>query len=96
MVREWITRHLGPVGVVEAGARGLTEAGRMLAALPGLIERVEALVERTETTMRQGVRIAPDTIEASGGPAASRGLRLLLPAGAFGLGALLVWFLSRS
>lgn len=96
VVREWITRHLGPVGVVEAGARGLADTGRMLAALPGLIERVEALVERTETTMRQGVRIAPESIEASGAPAASRGLRLLLPVGAFGLGALLVWLVSRS
>ena len=91
VVREWMTRHLGPVGAIEAGARGLAETGRMLAALPGLVERLEGLVERTETTMRRGVRIDPASIEASGAPKAARGLGLFLAAGAFGLGALLVW-----
>ena len=42
-----------------------------LAALPGLVERVEALIERTETTMRRGVRIDPESIEASGAPYAA-------------------------
>src|SRR5581483_8853124 len=37
VVREWISRNLGPIGMVEGAAQGAGEIGRFLADVPSLL-----------------------------------------------------------
>src|SRR5205823_9110806 len=39
VVREWVERHLGPVGRIEDAAEGAVEVGRFLSDMPGLLSR---------------------------------------------------------
>jgi ubiquinone biosynthesis protein len=66
VVREWITRHLGPVGQFEGAARGVGEAGHLLARIPGLLHRALRVVEQIDLATRSGVSLAPETVSAPG------------------------------
>jgi ubiquinone biosynthesis protein len=66
VVREWIERHLGPIGVIEAAARGAREAGGAFALLPSLARRAEVIAERLQAAAERGVPIAPESLAAIG------------------------------
>ena len=53
VVREWMTRHLGPAGRIENAAEGIAEVGRFVGSAPGLLRR-GAL--RARTTRRSHAR----------------------------------------
>jgi ubiquinone biosynthesis protein len=66
VVREWITRHLGPAGQLEGAARGVGEAGLLLTRIPGLLHRALRVVEQIDLATRSGVSLAPETVSALG------------------------------
>ncbi|MBN8921402.1 MAG: 2-polyprenylphenol 6-hydroxylase, partial [Rhizobiales bacterium] len=45
VVREWVERHLGPVGRIEGAAESVGDLGRFFGAAPGLLARAGALSE---------------------------------------------------
>jgi ubiquinone biosynthesis protein len=68
VVREWMTRYLGPVGKLEAAAHGAGEIGRFAASLPGLLVRGARIIEQFEEAARNGLVLAPQafhTLEKS-------------------------------
>jgi ubiquinone biosynthesis protein len=69
VVREWIERHLGPVGRIEDAAQG---AAGFLANVPSLMSRGAVLVEQLDTITRDGLVLAPETVEAIGAAEARR------------------------
>lgn len=66
VVSEWVQRHLGPAGRIEDAAGGVLEIGRFLAAVPGLLRRGARLMDQLELATRDGVVLAPDTVEKIG------------------------------
>jgi ubiquinone biosynthesis protein len=69
VVREWIERHLGPVGRIEDAAQG---AAGMLASVPTLMSRGAVLVEQLDAITRDGLVLAPETVAAIGASEARR------------------------
>src|SRR6185503_12661236 len=63
VVREWIERNLGPVGRIEDAAQG---AAGFLANVPSLMSRGAVLVEQLDAITRDGLVLAPETVEAIG------------------------------
>ena len=49
VVREWIERHLGPVGRIEDAAGGALEVGRFLGEVPGLLSRGASVLSSNST-----------------------------------------------
>jgi ubiquinone biosynthesis protein len=72
VVREWIERHLGPVGRIEDAAESASEVGRMLLGVPALMTRGAVLVEQLDAITREGLVLAPETVEAIGAAEARR------------------------
>jgi len=64
VVREWMTRYLGPVGKLEAAAQGAGEIGRFAASLPGLLMRGARILEQFEEAARNGLVLAPHAFHA--------------------------------
>jgi ubiquinone biosynthesis protein len=64
VVREWMTRYLGPVGKLEAAAEGAGEIGRFAAGLPGLLMRGARIIEQFEEAARNGLVLAPHAFHA--------------------------------
>jgi ubiquinone biosynthesis protein len=64
VVREWMERHLGPVGRIEGAAEGAVEVGRFFGEVPGLLSRGAALVEQLDAITRDGLLLSPETIAA--------------------------------
>jgi ubiquinone biosynthesis protein len=62
VVREWIERHLGPVGRIEDATAGAREVGRFLGGVPELLSRGAALVEQLDAVTRDGLVLAPATV----------------------------------
>ena len=71
VVREWIERHLGPVGRIEDAAQGARESA-FFANVPLLMTRGAALVEQLDAITRDGLVLAPETVEAIGAAEARR------------------------
>jgi ubiquinone biosynthesis protein len=69
VVREWMERHLGPVGRIEDAAVGT--AG-FLAGVPALMTRGAVLVEQLDAITRDGLQLAPETVAAIGAAEARR------------------------
>jgi ubiquinone biosynthesis protein len=91
VVREWITRNLGPVGRVEDAAEGAVEVGRFLGEVPGLLARGAALVEQLDAITRNGLVLAPETVADIG---AAEARRSRWTAGAlWAIAALLAWLI---
>src|SRR6185369_11315389 len=59
VVREWMTRYLGPVGKLEAAAEGAGEIGRLAAGLPRLLIRGARIIEQFEEAAQNGLVLAP-------------------------------------
>ena len=72
VVREWIERHLGPVGRVEGAAEGAMEIGRFMGAVPGLLSRGAVLIEQLDAATRNGIVLAPETVADIGRAEARR------------------------
>jgi ubiquinone biosynthesis protein len=64
VVREWIERNLGPAGRLEDAAEGAGEIGRFLSQVPGLLTRAAQLADQIDAVTRNGIVLAPETIEA--------------------------------
>ena len=94
VVRDWIERNLGPVGRIETVVTGAGDLGKIVAGLPGIAARSVALLERSEAITRNGLLLAPETVEAIGRAEArqSRWLTAGIWAIAIALGAA-VWIL---
>ena len=48
VVREWMTRHLGPAGKLENAAQGMAEVGRFVGDAPGLLTRGARVLDELE------------------------------------------------
>jgi len=72
VVREWITRNLGPVGRLEDAVEGAGEIGRFLGEVPGLLTRAGTLLDQVDDITRNGLVLSPDTVAAIGAAEARR------------------------
>ena len=72
VVREWIARNLGPVGMLEGAAQGAGELGRFAAQVPSLLARAGTLLEQVDAITRDGLVLAPETVAAIGAAEARR------------------------
>jgi ubiquinone biosynthesis protein len=66
VVREWISRNLGPVGKIEGAVEGTGEIGRFLGQVPSLLNRAGALVDQMDAALRNGLVLSPETVAALG------------------------------
>jgi ubiquinone biosynthesis protein len=66
VVREWIERNLGPIGKLEGAVEGAGEVGRFIGQVPGLLTRAGTLLDQLDDITRDGLVLAPDTVEAIG------------------------------
>jgi ubiquinone biosynthesis protein len=66
VVREWIERNLGPAGRLEDVAQGAGEIGRFAAQVPALLSRAATLIDQLDDITRDGLVLAPETVEAIG------------------------------
>jgi ubiquinone biosynthesis protein len=62
VVREWMTRHLGPAGKLESAAQGVGELGRFVASAPGLLTRGAGILDQLDAMTRDGLLLSPQTI----------------------------------
>jgi ubiquinone biosynthesis protein len=72
VVREWVERHLGPVGRVQDAAAGAGEVGRFLGTMPELLGRASTIAEQLDAATRNGLVLAPETVAAIGRAEARR------------------------
>jgi ubiquinone biosynthesis protein len=63
VVRDWMERHLGPVGRIEDAAQG---AAGFLAGMPALMTRGAAVIDQLDSITRDGLVLAPETVLAIG------------------------------
>jgi ubiquinone biosynthesis protein len=66
VVREWIERHLGPMGRIEDAATELGGLGKLLGSAPSVLARAAGTMERLDEQTRDGLVLAPETVEAIG------------------------------
>jgi ubiquinone biosynthesis protein len=66
VVRDWIERHLGPVGRIENAGRGAFTLAGVLADLPDLALRGERVLRQLEQVTSRGVALDQATIGAIG------------------------------
>jgi ubiquinone biosynthesis protein len=63
VVREWMTRNLGPVGKLENAAQGAFEIGRFVGNAAGLLTRGARVVDRLDELTREGLLLlSPQTV----------------------------------
>ena len=72
VVREWIERHLGPLGRIESASEKAGEVGRFLGAVPALLSRGAVLLEQLDAITRDGLVLSPETVAAIGRAEARR------------------------
>ncbi len=89
VVREWLERHLGPAGMLEGATEGAAEFGRFLGGVPALLSRGAALVGQLDEITRNGLVLAPETVDAIGLAEARR--NRWTAAGLWVIAALLAW-----
>jgi ubiquinone biosynthesis protein len=66
VVREWMERRLGPVGRIESAASELGGLARLVGEAPQLMTRASAAFERFDEQTREGLVLAPETVDAIG------------------------------
>jgi ubiquinone biosynthesis protein len=93
VVREWIERHLGPVGRIEEAAGGALEVGRFLGDVPELLSRGANVLQQLDAVTRDGLVLAPETV-ADIGRAEARRNRWTAVA-LWVIAALLAWLIYR-
>jgi ubiquinone biosynthesis protein len=62
VVREWMTRNLGPAGRLENAAQGAAEVGRFIGSAPGLLTRGARVLDQLDEVTRDGLVLSPQTI----------------------------------
>jgi ubiquinone biosynthesis protein len=62
VVREWMTRNLGPAGRLESAAQGAGEVGRFIGSVPGLLTRGARVLDQLDAMTRDGLLLSPQTI----------------------------------
>ncbi len=72
VVREWITRYLGPVGMIEDAADGTLRLGRALADVPDLLMRAQLLAASLEEMTVRGFPLSPESVRDIGRAEARR------------------------
>jgi ubiquinone biosynthesis protein len=72
VVREWISRNLGPVGRLEDAVEGAGEIGRFLGQVPGLLTRAGTLLDQLDDITRDGLVLSPQTVAEIGAAQARR------------------------
>jgi ubiquinone biosynthesis protein len=72
VVREWMTRHLGPAGKLEGAALGAAEIGRFVGNAPGLLTRGARMLNQLDEITRDGLVLAPHTVAEIGKSEARR------------------------
>ena len=66
VVREWMTRHLGPAGKLEGAAHGAAEVGRFIGNAPGLLTRGARVLDQLDEITRDGLVLSPQTVAEIG------------------------------
>ena len=66
VVREWITRNLGPLGRIEEAGRGARSLAFSLAALPETAARAERVLARLEEASGRGFALDERSVQAIG------------------------------
>jgi ubiquinone biosynthesis protein len=66
VVRDWITRNLGPLGRIEDAGRGARSAILALTSLPETIGRVQGVISQLEEAGRSGFTLDTASIRAMG------------------------------
>jgi ubiquinone biosynthesis protein len=62
VVKEWMTRHLGPAGKLEGAAQGAAEIGRFVGNAPGLLTRGARVLDQLDEITRDGLVLSAQTI----------------------------------
>jgi ubiquinone biosynthesis protein len=62
VVREWMTRNLGPAGRLESAAQGAADIGRFVGNAPGLLARGARVLDQFDTMTRDGLILSPQTL----------------------------------
>ena len=83
IIRDWIERNLGPVGILENAGEGTREMLKIAGRLPDTLERAERVLARLEGATTEGFALSAASLEAVG-KAEGRGNRWMT----FGLWAL--------
>jgi ubiquinone biosynthesis protein len=91
VVREWVERYLGPAGRLEGATEGVGEIGRFVSAVPSLLGRAAGLADQVDAMTRNGLVLAPETVEGIGRSEArhNRGIAAAL----WVIAAVLIWML---
>ena len=66
VVRAWIERNLGPVGRIEGAVSGAGQLGKLMSGVPAIAARAVAALEQVDAMTRNGLVLAPETVEAIG------------------------------
>jgi ubiquinone biosynthesis protein len=66
VVRDWIGRHLGPVGRLEEAGRGVMSLAGAVAQLPETVQRGERLLGRLEQAAERGFALDAESVQAIG------------------------------
>jgi ubiquinone biosynthesis protein len=62
VVREWMTRHLGPAGKLEGAMQGAGEIGRFVGNVPGLLTRGVRVLDQLDDATRDGLKLSAQTV----------------------------------
>jgi ubiquinone biosynthesis protein len=62
VVREWMTRHLGPAGKLEGAMQGAGEIGRFVGNVPGLLTRGVRVLDQLDEATRDGLKLSALTV----------------------------------
>ena len=89
VVREWMTRHLGPAGKLENAAQGVSELGRFVASAPALLSHGARVLDQLDAMTRDGLLLSPQTIAEF--DKAERGRFRWTLAALWAIAALLLW-----
>jgi ubiquinone biosynthesis protein len=93
VVREWIERHLGPIGRIEDAAGGALEVGRFLGDVPELLSRGASVLQQLDAVTRDGLVLAPETVADIGRVEARRNRWTVIAL--WVIAALLAWLIYR-
>jgi ubiquinone biosynthesis protein len=66
VVREWMTRHLGPAGKLEGAVQSAGEIGKFAGSVPGLLTRGARVLDQLDEATRDGLALAPQSIAEIG------------------------------
>ncbi len=89
VVREWMTRHLGPVGKLEGAVEGAGELGRFIGKAPGFLTRGARVLDQLDEVTRDGLVLSRQTIAHIDKEEARRGRWTI--AALWVIAALLLW-----